>query len=201
MKKSNHLVCGLDEAGRGALAGPIVIAAVVMSVEFEFQDIADDVIIRDSKKLSILQRGLAYKLIKSHSLQIAFEVISAREINKKGINWANIEGFRRHILNIEADQYIVDGRWHLPDLGAKTPLASCMIHADETIPAVLAAGIAAKIKRDQIMLKLHTDFPMYGWQTNTGHGTKQHITAIRKYGICKHHRLQFVTTALKSVHL
>jgi ribonuclease HII len=197
--KSKHLVCGLDEAGRGALAGPIVIAAVVMPMDFDFQDVGDDVVVRDSKKLSTLQRGLLYKLIRSHSLQIAFEVISAKEINKKGINWANIEGFRRHILNIEADQYIVDGRWHLTDLGSKAPLAGCMIHADETIPAVLAAGIAAKIKRDAIMLKLHTEFPMYGWQTNTGHGTMQHINAIRKYGICKYHRLQFVTTALKSV--
>lgn len=197
MKKyKKYNLCGLDEAGRGALAGPLVVAAVVMPFEFSFDEVTPDVVIRDSKKLSAKQRETVFQLVKIHSTQIETEIISVKAINNKGINWANIEGFRRLITKIDADQYIVDGRWDLPNLGNKAPLVNCVIRADETIPAVLAAGIVAKVKRDMVMQELHLRYPKYGWDTNTGHGTKHHINAIRKYGSCKYHREQFVTTAL-----
>ena len=196
--KKVKLICGLDEAGRGALAGPIVISAVVFPVDFYFRDLTAEVKIRDSKELSFSQRSALYKYIEIHSIQTNYEIISIKDINEKGINWANIIGFYRHITSIEADAYIVDGRWKLPDLGKKTQLTTCIIHADQFIPAVLAAGVVAKIKRDAIMQDLHNEFPMYGWNTNTGHFTKQHIEAIKEYGICKYHRTLFVSTALKN---
>lgn len=199
MKK--HLTCGIDEAGRGALAGPIVIAAVVMLSDFNFQKVAPKVLVRDSKQLSTRQRERVLQLIEIYSLHIEIEVLSVEEINRRGINWANIEGFRRHIANIEADEYIIDGRWNLPDLGAKTPLTRCIIRADQKIPSVLASGIVAKVKRDEIMKKIHLDYPIYGWNTNTGHGTKKHIEAIAKHGICHHHRTLFVSSALKNASL
>lgn len=189
-------VCGLDEAGRGALAGPLVIAAVVMPPGFSFDDVAPNVIVRDSKKLSVRQRERVLRIIESYSLQIDIEVMSVQEINERGINWANTEGFGHLITRVDAAQYIVDGRWHLPDLGDKASLVSCIIHADEYIPAVLASGIIAKVKRDEIMRELHLCYPVYGWDTNTGHGTKRHIDTIKKYGLCEHHRKKFVATAL-----
>ena len=73
-----------------------------------------------------------------------------------------------------------------------------MIDADETIPTALAAGIVAKVKRDEIMRDLHLRFPVYGWETNTGHGTRAHISAIQRHGVCEHHRLKFVETALRN---
>lgn len=194
--KHNFKVCGLDEAGRGALAGSLVIAAVVMSRNFNFSEVAPRVTVRDSKELSKQQREALFRIIEKYSLQIEVEVISVQEINDHGINWANTEGFRRLIMKIDADQYIVDGRWHLPSLATKTSLTSCVVGGDRRIPAVLSAGIVAKIKRDEIIQKLHFFYPMYGWDTNTGHGTKRHIEAIRKYGLCEHHRKQFVATAL-----
>jgi len=194
---TNHIrICGLDEAGRGALAGPLVVAAVSMPSTFDFSKLNLKVPVKDSKKLSKRQREILFQVIKKHSLQIKVEVISVQEINKYGINWAEIEGFRRCILELDADEYIIDGKWRLDNLGAKTPLVKCIIKADERIPAVLAAGIVAKVERDKIMKELHKRYPRYGWDRNTGHGTKYHIEAIRKYGICSEHRIQFVATAL-----
>lgn len=189
-------ICGLDEAGRGALAGPLVVAAVIMPLTFNFSELNPGVTVKDSKKLSKRQREILFQIIKKHSLQIKVEVISVPEINKYGINWAEIEGFRRCIAMLDADEYIIDGKWRLPNLGDKTPLVSCVIDADEHIPAVLSAGIVAKVERDKIMRELHKCYPMYGWDRNTGHGTKYHIDAIKKHGLCDEHRKQFVATAL-----
>lgn len=195
----NYLgICGLDEAGRGALAGPLVLAAVIFPEDFRFEKVAGEVKVRDSKELSIKQREAVFKIIEKYCLKIDTEIVPVEEINKKGINWANTEGFRRLIIRSKAIQYIVDGRWRLPDLGDKNKLTSCIIRADRNIPAVLAAGIVAKIKRDAIMRNLHQNYSVYGWNTNTGHATQQHIKAIKKYGICGYHRLQFVNTALKN---
>lgn len=191
-------ICGLDEAGRGALAGPLFLAAVIMPSGFKFEKVVPNAVVRDSKELSIKQREVVFKIIEKYSLRIDTEIISVREINKRGINWVNTEGFRRLIMRNEAIRYIVDGRWHLPDLGDKNTLTSCMIRADQNIPAVLAAGIVAKIKRDAIMRELCQNYPVYGWNTNTGHATQQHIQAIKEHGLCSHHRLQFVNTALRN---
>lgn len=194
-KSCKKIICGLDEAGRGALAGPILIAGVVLPSGFRFQKVFKGTV-KDSKELSKQQREVLFKIIEKYAYQIIVEVIPPEKIDKKGINWANTEGFRRIISKVEADQYFVDGRWKLPDLGEKNSRTKCVIRGDKKIPAVLAAGIVAKVKRDEIMKKLHLEYPKYGWNTNTGHGTKFHLEAIKKYGICKYHRKQFVKTAL-----
>jgi len=198
-KKKNYkkIICGLDEAGRGAIAGPIVIAGVVLPSGFRFQRVFPSGVVKDSKELSKHQREALFQVIKKYALQIIVEVIKAEEITKRGINWANTEGFRRIIEKIEADQYFVDGRWKLPHLGKKSSRTKCVIGGDKKIPAILAAGIVAKVERDKIMERLHLEYPQYHWNTNTGHGTKTHLEAIRKYGTCKYHREQYVSTALK----
>jgi len=203
MRERSHpkkIICGLDEAGRGALAGPIVIVGVVLPSGFRFQRVFPGGIVRDSKELSEEQREALFHIIEKYNLQILTEVISASEINKKGINWANTEGFRRIIEKVKADHYFIDGRWHLPDLKKKNTKTKCIIKGDTKIPAVLAAGIVAKIKRDEIMQKLHRKYPQYHWNTNTGHGTKYHLWAIRKYGTCRYHKKQFVKTALNKIN-
>jgi len=197
VKNYKKIICGLDEAGRGALAGPIVIAGVVLPSGFRLQRVFPNGIVKDSKELSKQQREALFQIIKKYALQMIIEVIPPEEITKEGINWANTEGFRRIIEKVEADQYFVDGRWKLPDLGERNSRVKCIIGGDRKIPAVLAAGIVAKVKRDEIMQKLHLEYPHYHWNTNTGHGTKAHLEAIRKYGTCKYHRKQFVSTALK----
>jgi len=189
-------VCGLDEAGRGALAGPLVVAAVVMPKQFRFEDAIPPVRARDSKQLTSRQRLACYDAVLKLSNAIKIEVMSVTDINNCGINWANIEAFRRLISKIAADEYIIDGRWNLPNLGAKARRTGCVVRADTYIPAVMAAGIVAKVRRDRIMYDLASVYPVYGWASNTGHGTASHIGALRSYGSCEQHRLQFVSTAL-----
>jgi ribonuclease HII len=193
---SPSLVCGLDEAGRGALAGPIVIASVCFSARFSFAKAVPDVIARDSKLLSQHQRVALYEAILERAIGVDLEVIEPAEIDERGINWANTEGFRRLVARVEADRYIVDGRWQLGDLGSKASRVVCEIRADQTVPATLAAGIVAKVRRDEIMQRLDSEWPVYGWARNTGHGTREHVEAIRMFGSSPEHRTQFVATAL-----
>jgi ribonuclease HII len=191
-------ICGLDEAGRGALAGPLVLAAVVMVEDFDFGLVRGDVVVRDSKKLSERQRMRVLELIEGYSLAIATEVIPVDEINRKGIGWANMEGFRRLIQRLEADRYVVDGRGRLTGLGERGSRVTFMIDADETNPMALSAGIVAKVTRDGLMRELDKRYPLYRWRTNTGHGTLHHIVAIEEHGTCRFHRQQFVQTALSN---
>lgn len=174
-----------------------MIAAVLMPHGFRFDGYCVGFPVRDSKRLSPRQRNLLFGLIERQSVRIDVEELSVQEINERGINWANTEGFRRLIERIDADQYIVDGRWRLDHLGKRSSRVSCVVHADEFIPPVLAAGIVAKVKRDLIMRRLHALHPEYAWDSNTGHGTQEHLSALRQYGPCEYHRTQFVMTALK----
>lgn len=194
-------ICGIDEAGKGALAGPLVCAAVVIPKGWSLEILKPKVSVKDSKKLSVKQREILFKLIKRHALKVDLEIISIDKINQKGIRWANHEGFRRLILRTEASEYICDGILRLKRLGQKTKITHSAIDADENIPAALCAGIVAKIEWDKIMKNLHLKHPNYGWLTNTGHGTKQHIEAIIMHGQTVYHRHQFVKTALANWRL
>lgn len=193
---SRSLVCGLDEAGRGALAGPIVIASVSLPARFSFAEVAPGLIVRDSKLLTPRQRAGLYEAIVEHAVTIDVEVIDAVTIDERGINWANTEGFRRLVARVDAGHYIVDGRWQLGELGSRSSRVECRVRADQTVPATLAAGVVAKVRRDEIMLGLDAEWPMYGWSRNTGHGTPEHVEAIRVFGASPEHRRQFVATAL-----
>ncbi len=181
------IVCGLDEVGRGALAGPLVGAAVILNSKSEFLIPK----LRDSKKLSERQRNKLYKEIMDKAEMVKVEMISVRMINKKGIGWANKEVFRCLIKQIVADEYIVDGN-------LKIKGAVSVVKADDKYPEVMAASIVAKVVRDEHMRKLHDKHPMYGWITNVGYGTEVHIDAIRQYGVIRYHRSLFVSTALKT---
>jgi ribonuclease HII len=190
-------ICGLDEAGRGALAGPLVVAAVVLPADFTFSGAAPGLIVRDSKELNTRQRNALGAVITTVAA-VDYATFPASTIDARGINWANTYGFRRLIRRLDADRYIVDGRWQLPPLGAKQARVECVIDADENVPAALAAGVMAKLYRDKIMLRLDRRHPPYGWATNTGHGTRAHIEAIRAFGLTSQHRRQFVATALNT---
>lgn len=180
-------VCGMDEVGRGALAGPIVGAAVILNYESGIMNLG----LKDSKKLSERQRNKLYKEILEKAKVVKIEMISVRQINNRGIGWANREVFRKLIKQIEADEYIVDGN-------LKIKRATSVVKADNKYPEVMAASIVAKVTRDRLMKDLHAKHPNYGWITNVGYGTKVHINAIREHGIIDYHRSLFVSTALKT---
>ena len=174
-------ICGLDEAGRGALAGPLVAAAVIGTLTN----------IKDSKLFSAKQRENIYERLIVSRAEIVIETISVEEINKIGIQNANIQIFYKLISRIHANKYIIDGN-------LKIDGAESIIDADATIPEVILAGIVAKVERDKIMKRLHQEFNYYSWDENKGYGTKKHIQAIRQFGSCYHHRAVFVKTALSS---
>ncbi len=188
------LLCGLDEAGRGPLAGPLVAAAVILPENLAFTARFPKVRFGDSKKLSMRQREAAFELIAQNALALKVEIISVADIDQNGIGWANKAIFQRLINLIDADRYVVDG-----NLKLKVPYGKdvqSVIRADQTEQAVSAASIVAKVTRDRIMRELHEQHPLYHWDTNRGYGTDEHIAAIRLYGLTTEHRRQFVTTAL-----
>lgn len=179
------IICGMDEVGRGALAGPLVAVATIFNVQCSVFNL------KDSKKLTPENRARIYKRIIKSGAVIAVEIISARQINTKGMGWANKEIFRRLRKKIPADKYIADGNLKIAGI-------TSIVKADTKIPEVMAASIMAKVFRDRIMDHLHHHFDRYGWQSNKGYGTKYHISAIREHGVTKYHRSKFVSTALKN---
>jgi ribonuclease HII len=185
-----EIICGLDECGRGPLAGPIVAAGVILPENFDTSEL------RDSKKLPAHQREtLSQKIIQSGAI-VAIEKVSVKKINAKGIGWANKEVFRKLILKLEAQEYIVDGKLKIKVRG-KTPKIRSEIKADDRFPPVMAASIIAKVWRDALMDKLHRKNSKYSWNANKGYGTKAHISALVQYGSSKHHRELFIATALQ----
>lgn len=181
-----HSICGLDECGRGPLAGPLVAAAVIPNISLP---------VKDGKKMTPIQRMKIFNAIRESGSMVAVEVISVRLINSRGIGWANKEIFRRLIKRIEADEYIIDGNLKIGKIRGKPHIRS-VVDADATVYPTIVAGIMAKVFRDQLMKELHTRYPYYGWNTNAGYGTSYHIEALKTYGMCVHHRKVFVATAL-----
>jgi len=184
-------ICGIDEAGRGPLAGPIVAAAVVIPENLEFSA-------RDSKKMTPNARKKWVEEFKAfaaeHNIDYAYCVLEVPQINRGGIGWANRKIFRDLVEKMDADWYLVDGNLRLSELGNKQNITQSVIKGDQLHAVIAAASILAKTKRDEIMLDLHEQFPHYHWDRNKGYGTKQHISAIKTFGSTPHHREQFVST-------
>ena len=183
-------ICGLDEVGRGALAGPLVGAATILNSQIPIHNL------NDSKRLNRKQRERLFQEIVNSGAEIAVEIISARQINNRGMGWANKEIFKRLIKRVNADRYIIDGNLQVKVKGLSKRIKS-VIKADQTRKCVMAASIVAKVTRDEHMRKLHNEHVMYGWEKNAGYGTKVHIEAIKEYGVVKYHRDVFINTALK----
>jgi ribonuclease HII len=179
-------LCGLDEVGRGAYAGPLVAGAVVLPPRFRHP------LLRDSKLLTARQREQVAEVIRREALWIVAE-ISVADINDRGLGWANKEIFRRLAMAIEADGYCSDGNLKVP--GER--IVHTLVRGDNLIPAISAASIVAKVHRDAHMRQLHEDAPVYNWASNKGYGAPEHRTAIREYGAHREHRNVFVGSLLQ----
>ncbi|MBI3385991.1 ribonuclease HII [Candidatus Gottesmanbacteria bacterium] len=200
MEKQNkkQIICGIDEAGRGALAGPLVAASVILPCSVHKISRRAKTKVKDGKLLSHKQRNRIYAVLKRLKARIDVEVISARQINNRGIGWANRQSMRNLIKRSNAEKFIVDGRLKLGRIRGKTDKIKTMVDADATVPETILAGIVAKVYRDKIMRALHKQFPEYRWKSNAGYGTARHLEAIRTYNITYYHRNIFVTTALRN---
>ncbi|MFP4321007.1 MAG: ribonuclease HII [Anaerolineales bacterium] len=194
-----RFICGIDEAGRGPLAGPLIAAAVVVPEDYEWS-----FEVRDSKKFTERRREQWAQEFKAHARQVGihYEITSIEvpHINFGGIGWANREIFRRLVLSNEADEYIVDGNHPLLDIGDKADRAQSVVRADQTYKVVMAASILAKTYRDQIMRELHDKYPQYHWKKNKGYGTSEHIAALKTFGSTPHHRGKFAQTVQDKIY-
>ena len=176
--------CGTDEAGRGCLAGPVTAAAVILKKDFKSE------LITDSKKLSKNKREEAKNLIIENSIAYAICNITNKQIDRINILNASISAMHKAILKLDhkVDFISVDGNRFKPinNIDYKT-----IIKGDEKYLNIAAASILAKTYRDSYMEKIHKEFPKYNWKKNKGYPTKEHKTAINKYGITKYHRKSF----------
>jgi ribonuclease HII len=191
-----RLCCGLDEVGRGALAGPLVAAGVILSDDFTEHLGLLARFLRDSKTVPPARRVELAEHIRRHALAIEIVEIPVALINDMGIGWANREAFYQLIGRIVADEYIVDGRIRPHAPPDRAHCVRCLVKADAQIPAVSAASLVAKVYRDALMRDLHASYPAFAWTHNAGYGTPAHLAALRRHGPSPLHRTAFVTTAL-----
>ena len=181
---NKKLVCGVDEAGRGSLAGPVTAAAVILPTNYK------NPFIKDSKKLNQDQRTLLYNEIINDCISYSIMSISSKKIDK--INILNSTYLAMNIaienLEIKPHKIIIDGNRFKSD---KKINFECIVGGDNKYLSIAAASILAKVKRDEIMCELNTLFPIYGWKNNKGYGTIRHKNAIKKFGISRFHRKSF----------
>jgi len=180
-------LCGMDEVGRGAFAGPLVAAAVVLPHGWKHP------LLKDSKLLSARQRERMSTLIRRRALGVAVMEISAADINRRGLGWANVEIFRRLVDMVEADGYCCDGRLRIE----ASRQVHCLVDGDALVPAVSAASIVAKVHRDALMTLWHDGVPHYNWASNKGYGAPEHLAAIRAHGPHPEHRHVFIRHTLQ----
>jgi ribonuclease HII len=184
------LVAGVDEAGRGPLAGPVVAAAVILD------DLNPIKGLNDSKKLTARQRERLFDEIRAKALCCSVAQASVEEIDQFNILQATLLAMRRAVagLRLKPAKVLVDGN-QLPRLDV---LAEAVVKGDATVPAISAASILAKVTRDRWCAELDVQYPQYGFAGHKGYGTAEHLAALRTHGACPEHRKTFspVTQAL-----
>lgn len=175
---------GIDEAGRGCLAGPVVAAAVILPHDF------DDPELNDSKKLTEKQRERICEKIKSYAYAWAIAIVDNVKIDEVNILQATYLAMHKAVnqLTQQPDILLVDGNRFKPYPGIHH---QCFIKGDATYQSIAAASILAKTHRDKLMQEMHLDYPLYGWNQNKGYPTKFHRQAIREFGVTPLHRITF----------
>lgn len=182
--KGYKYIAGIDEAGRGALCGPVVTSAVIFDKPFQ-----EAIYINDSKKLSPSQKIFAYKIIIKKALCISIGLANSQEIDKINIRNATHNAMLEAIkkLIIEPQIILIDGN--------SAPLITspfrCIIKGDTKVISIAAASIIAKVFRDYLMIEYSKKYPNYGFDKNKGYATFSHINNIKKYGLTPWHRLSF----------
>ena len=179
------LICGVDEAGRGPLAGPVCAAAVILPPDLELEGL------NDSKKLSEKRREALYPLICEQALAYGIAFASEQEIDELNILQATFLAMRRAVgqLGLKPDLALVDGNRE-PDFG-DIPVRT-IIKGDSRSANIAAASILAKVTRDRFMLEQDAVYPQYGFAVHKGYGTQKHYAALREFGPCPIHRRSFL---------
>ena len=178
-----HLICGVDEAGRGPLAGPLVVAACILPPFLRIEGI------NDSKQLSEKKRKELYKVIVKNALAYKIVFVTEEDVDSLNIYQATKKGMLMAIAGLKnkPDYALIDA---MP-LGELEIPHNSIIHGDARCASVAAASILAKVTRDEYMEKMDIKYPNYGFKKHKGYGTKAHMQALEKYGPCKIHRKSF----------
>ncbi|MCW8963497.1 MAG: ribonuclease HII [Gammaproteobacteria bacterium] len=183
VQQYSQFIAGVDEVGRGPLAGPVIAAAVILDPDNQIDGL------RDSKKLTEKRRQQLSVIIQERAASFAFGRAEVEEIDELNILHASLLAMQRAVLalHIQPDHALVDGN--------RAPALSCsvttIIKGDDKEDAIAAASIIAKVKRDQEMLDLHQSFPDYGFDRHKGYPTRLHIQALQQHGVTIHHRRSF----------
>lgn len=190
LSKGYNNICGVDEAGRGPLAGPVCAAAVILHKG----EIIEGV--NDSKKLTEKKREALYDVIKEKAVAYSIAFASVEEIEEINILNATMLAMKRAVegLEVPADYAMIDGN-KIPDLNIP---AECVVKGDANSMSIAAASILAKVTRDRLCAEYETEYPQYGFAKHKGYGTKLHREMILKYGPCKIHRMSFLKKLLNN---
>ena len=182
-------IAGVDEAGRGPCAGPLVVAAVVLKDPF-IPELAQ---VRDSKEVPEKERGTLFDLIYEVAESVSVVVIPVSEIDQRGVHAANLEGMRRVVqgLSVKPAYVLTDG-YAIEGLG----IANLAVwKGDQVVTAISAASIIAKVTRDRVMIELDKKYPQYGFASHKGYITAAHTKALEVHGPCVEHRTSFSNIA------
>jgi len=179
------ILCGIDEAGRGPLAGDLVMAGCILQEEIQG--------LNDSKKLTEKKREALYEEITASNAKYHIVKFSAADIDAHGISHCLRKGLEEILENLEADEYLFDGNSTFGVANLQT-----MVKADGKIPEVSAASILAKVSHDRDILELAKEYPQYQFEKHKGYGTKLHIEMIKKYGYSPIHRRTYKIKALEA---
>jgi ribonuclease HII len=192
------IICGIDEAGRGPLSGPVVVAAVIMKPGSAVKGV------KDSKKLSAKTRESLYPLILADSLFHHVEILDNKLIDESNILKTVMAGMEKCINAVRRKnvKFMIDGNYFRLEGGReKEIIYETIIRGDDKIYEISCASIIAKVTRDRLMIEYDSEFPQYGFKNNKGYGTKKHIEAILEHGTCSIHRQSFLKNILIRIPL
>jgi len=182
-------IAGVDEAGRGACAGPLVIAAVVLNDPFapELESV------RDSKEISESKRDEVFELIQSIAASISVVIVPAEEVDARGVHAANLDGMRRAVNGLDlTPAYVLTDGYAIEGLGFPN---LAVWKGDQVVVSISAASVVAKVTRDRIMREMDMQFPLYGFAGHKGYITASHTQALNEHGPCAQHRQSFSNVA------
>jgi ribonuclease HII len=182
-------IAGVDEAGRGACAGPLVIASVVLHDPFA----PELAVVRDSKEIPENKRDAVFELIHRVAASVSVVIVPASEVDSRGVHAANLDGMRRAVqgLSIEPAYVLTDG-YAIEGLGVPN---LAVWKGDQVVVSISAASVIAKVTRDRIMREMDLEFPQYGFAGHKGYITAAHTKALNEHGPCAQHRTSFANVA------
>ena len=182
-------IAGVDEAGRGACAGPLVIASVVLNDPFA----AELAVVRDSKEIAENKRDAVFDLIHQVAVSVSVVIVPASEVDARGVHAANLDGMRRAVQGLAVEPaYVLTDGYAIEGLGVPN---LAVWKGDQVVVSISAASVIAKVTRDRIMREMDSEFPQYGFAAHKGYITAAHSKALNEHGPCAQHRRSFANVA------